>query len=205
MATTTVDFNKVEPKIVGVKRIGFALVTENTDKLLKFGEVQALARTKKIALAPSVSESELDSNDCVEEEGYEVTGYTITVDVTGIKPETEALIYGHKMDANGGVIEQDGDQPPKIALLAELSMSKGNSKFIAVYCGAAKQSNEEAESKTKTGFTYGTPTIEFSFCKAVNGLLKYSIRTDAENYNKEIGETWFDAVPLPPEEQTSEG
>lgn len=207
---TTVNFNEIVAKVVGAKRLGYALVQKNTSDSLTFGDVKFLARMKKISMAPSYAENELDSNDAVEEEGNEITGWTVTVDATGVKPETEAELYGHKMDANGGMIEKEGDQPPKIALLAELSMSKDannttNSKFVVLYCGAAKHPTEEGESKTKSGFTYSTPTIEFSFGKALNGLLKYSIRTDAENYNKEIGDTWFDAVKLPPAEQDSEG
>lgn len=195
---TTVDFNAIAPKIIGVKRIGYALLSKNTVEELIFGPVKQFSRLKKISLAPVYAENPLYSNDSVEASGNEIIGYTLTADITGQKPETEAEIFGNEMDANGGIIEKDGDEPPEIAVLAELSMSGGNSKFVALYCGTAKRPTEEAQSKEKSTFTYGTPSVQIDFIKARNGLLKYSIRTDAKNYNPAIGEAWFDAVPLPP-------
>lgn len=195
---TTVDFNKISPKVVGVKRAGYAMVLTNTADGITFGPVKQFSRLRKVSIAPSYAENPLDSNDSVEASGNEIVSYTVTADATGIEPETDAEIFGNKIDANGGVIERDGDEPPEIAFLAELSMSGGHSKFIVLYCGTAKRPTEEGESKTKTGFTYSNPSIEMNFGKALNGLLKYSMRTDAKNYNPEIGEKWFDEVQLPP-------
>lgn len=202
---TTVDFDKIIPKVVGVKRAGYALVTKNTKNELTHDEVKPLTRCRKVALAPGYSEQELNSNDAVEEGGNEISSYTVTLDASGITQETEAEIYGHSIDENGLMVEKDGDQAPELALLLELSMSKGNSKYVVLYCGTAKHPSEEAESKTKTGFTFGLPSIEFSFSKAMNGNLKSSIRTDSEKYKPEIGNSWFDEVKYPVEAPTSEG
>jgi len=203
--TTAVDFNKIIAKNVGVKRAGYALVTKNTIEELTHGDVKFLTRMKKATITPSYAENELDSNDAVEAQGNEIVGYTVSIDATGISAATEAEIYGHKLDANGGMIEEDGDEPPELALILELTMSGKHSKFVVLYCGSVKHPAEEAESKTKTGFTYSTPTLEFSFSKALNGKLKYTLRTDAENYNPEIGAAWFDAVQYPPVSAGSEG
>lgn len=201
----TVDFNRIIPKIVGVKRAGYALVNEDTADKLSHGEVKVLTRCRKVALAPGYAEQELNSNDSVEEGGNEIASYTVTLDASGMMQETEAEIYGHSIDENGSMVEKDGDQAPKLALLLELSMSKGNSKFVVLYCGTAKHPSEEAESKTKTGLTFGLPSIEFSFSKAMNGLLKMSTRTDAAGYTPEIGNTWFDEVKYPVKAPVSEG
>ena len=201
----TVDFNRIIPKVVGVKRAGYALVNEDTADKLSHGEVKALTRCRKVALAPGYAEQELNSNDSVEEGGNEIASYTVTLDASGMTQETEAEIYGHSIDENGLMVEKDGDQAPKLALLLELSMSKGNSKFVVLYCGTAKHPSEEAESKTKTGFTFGLPSIEFSFSKAMNGNLKSSIRTDSEQYKPEIGNSWFTEVKYPTEVPTEVG
>lgn len=201
----TVNFDAKYAKIVGVKRAGYALVTKNTRDELTHGAVKALSRCRKVVIAPSYADQELNSNDAVEEGGSEISGYTITLDATGMKQETEAEIYGHKIDSSGNMVEEDGDQAPEIALLLELSMSQKNSKFVVLYCGTAKHPSEEAESKTKASFTFGLPSIEFSFSKAMNGLLKMSTRTDAEDYTPEIGNTWFDEVKYPVKAPVSEG
>ena len=199
---TSVNFDKIVAKNVGVKRAGYALVTKNTYDELTHGEVKFLSRVRKVTITPSYAENELDSNDAVEAQGNEISGYTVSFDASGIEPEVEAEVYGHKMDENGGMIEKDGDEPPELALLLELAMSGGNSKFVILYCGSAKHPTDEAESKTRSGFTYSNPTVEFSFGKALNGLLKYSMRTDATAYKKEIGEAWFDEVKYPGEVAT---
>ena len=194
---TSVNFNKVVAKTVGVKRAGYALVTKNTRDELTHGDVKHLSRVRKVSITPSYAENELDSNDAVEAQGNEIMGYTVSIDATGIDAETEAEIYGHKLDENGGMIEKDGDEPPELALLLELAMSGDNSKFVVLFCGSVKHPTEEAESKTRSGFTYSNPTLEFSFGKALNGLLKYSLRTDSPSYKSEIGAAWFDSVTQP--------
>lgn len=194
---TSVNFDKIVAKTVGVKRAGYALVTKNTHDDLTHGEVKFLSRVRKVSITPSYAENELDSNDAVEAQGNEIQGYTVSFDATGIDAETEAEIYGHKLDENGGMIERDGDEPPELALILELAMSGNHSKYVILYCGSVKHPTEEAESKTRSGFTYSNPTLEFSFGKSLNGLLKYSLRTDSPNYKPEVGEAWFDAVTYP--------
>lgn len=194
---TSVDFNKIVAKTVGVKRAGYALVTKNTSDELTHGEVKALSRVRKISITPSYAENELDSNDAVEAQGNEIMGYTVSFDATGIAVETEAEIYGHTLDENGGMIESDGNEPPELALILELTMNGDNRKYVVLYCGSVKHPTEEAETKTRSGFTYSNPTLEFSFGKSLNGLLKYSLRTDSPNYKPEIGEAWFDKVTYP--------
>lgn len=201
----TVDFNRVVPKIVGVKRAGYALVNKNTATELAHGEVKPLSRVRKVSMAPTYAENELSSSDAVEASGNEIASYTVSFDATGITAETEAEIYGHKLDKNGGLIEADGDEAPELALILELSMSGNNSKFVVLYCGTVKHPTEEGESKTKSGFTYSNPTLEFTFGKAINGLLKYSMRTDSEKYNSEIGGAWFDEVHYPAEVEKTNG
>ncbi len=193
----TQDFNKIVPKVVGVKRAGYALIKTNTTEKLEHNEVKFLSRIRKVSIAPIVGENELDSNDAVEEHGNGTIGYTVSFDASGIEPETEAEIYGHKIDSNGAIIEQDGDQPPELALVLELTMSEKHSKYTVLYCGSAKQPTEDAETKTKKGFVYANPTIEFTFGKALNGMLKYTLRTDSKTYKKETGEAWFNAVQYP--------
>ncbi len=201
----TVNFDRIIPKVVGVRRAGIALVTKNTRDELTHAPVEMFTRCRKVAIAPIYAEQELDSNDAVEEGGSEITGYTVTVDASGTTQETEAKLYGHTIDSNGQMVEKDGDQAPETALLLELSMSKGGSKFVTLFCGTAKHPSEEAESKTKSSFTFGLPSIEFSFYKSMNGLLKISTRTDAEDYKAEVGSTWFDAVKYPAKAPSSEG
>lgn len=195
--STLVNFDEIKAKVTGVRRAGYALVTKNTKDSLTHGEIKYLSRARKVAIAPSYGESELDSNDAVEAEGNEIMGYTVTLDASGMDQETEAEIYGHRIDSNGIMVEEEGDEPPKVALLLELAMSGGGSKYVTLFCGSAKHPTEEAESKTKSSFTYSLPSIEFSFTKAMNGLLKTSTRTDAKNYSKEIGDAWFDEVKYP--------
>lgn len=200
----SINLDKIVPVVMGARAVAFALVTENTKDSLAFGPVQPLARMKKISMAPTYAEDELDSNDSVEEEGQELTGFDITLDATGVPLETQAVLFGHKLDGKGGMIEERTDEAPEIALLVQLSMSKNNSKYIALYCGKAKQPTEEGETKTKSSFTRSTPSISFSFYAALNGKIRYVVRTDAEGYDETIGNTWFDAVPFPAENASGE-
>jgi len=205
MSTTTPNFDQIVPKIVGVKRAAIALVTKNTRNELTHAAVEQVTRCRKVAIAPVYADTDLNTNDAVEAGGSEITGYTVTLDASGITQATEAKMYGHRIDKKGSMIEEDGDQAPELALLLELYMSGKNSKFVTLFCGTAKHPSEEAESKTKTSFTFGLPSIEFNFYKAMNGLLKISTRTDADAYDAAIGGTWFDEVKYPVDTLTPEG
>lgn len=203
--TEKVNFNEKTPKVCGVKRAAVALLDKNTTEELSHQAVDVFTRCRKVAIAPVYADQELNTNDSVEIGGSEIVGYTVTIDASGIRQETEAKIYGHKIDDGGNMVEEDGDQAPELALLLELSMTEKNSKFVVLYCGSAKHPSEEAESRTKSSYTLGLPSIEFSFYKAMNGLLKMSTRTDAAGYTPEIGNTWFDEVKYPVKAPASEG
>lgn len=203
--TEKVNFNNINAKVCGIKRAAIAFLNQNTVEELSHHEVEEFTRCRKAVIAPIYADQELNTNDSVEVGGSEIVGYTITIEASGLKQKTEAKMYGHKIDDGGNMVEASGDLPPELALLLELSMTGGNSKYVALYCGTAKHPSEEAESQTKSGYTLSLPSIEFNFYKAMNGLLKMSTRTDAEGYTPEIGKTWFDEVKYPVKAQVSEG
>lgn len=195
----SVVLNTKHPIVCGAEACGYAKVTKDDETGITFGEVKQFARMRKVSIEPVIAGDDINSNDAVEVSGGEVVGYKIGIDITGMPPEEEATIYGNEVDSKGGIVEKDGDHAEPIAILLKLKMSGGHHKYTVLYNCVAQKHTEEAETQTSSGKTYSMPTINLNASKTAKGLLRYTLRSDAENFDKELADAWFDEVHLPAE------
>lgn len=197
-----IALNKVRPHTVGFEALAIAFYKDDEASALEFETVEEFARAQSMTITPVVTEDPVNSNDSIEDEGVEVTGFTLSIKTSAIKLETRAKMYGHTIDDNGGMIEQEGDKPRKFALLAKFPKSNGGAEYVAFYKCAAKPQTEEHETKKNNGVTRFFPTTEITASKAVNGLLRYVLDSDSETFKEAVANAWFDDVYIPGKEVT---
>lgn len=195
-----IALNQVRPHTVGFEALAIAFYKDDDANTLEFETVEEFARAQSMTITPVIVEDPVNSNDSVEDEGVEVTGFTLSIKTSAIKLETRAKMYGHTIDDNGGMIEQEGDKPKKFAILAKFPKSNGGAEYVAFYKCAAKPQTEEHETKKNNGVTRFFPTTEITCSKAANGLLRYVLDSDSETFNEAVANAWFEKVYIPGEE-----
>lgn len=164
-----------------------------------------VGRAITATLTPSLATAFLESEDGIEDDLAMVSGYGLNFGVSQFSNPVRAELFGHELDANGGVVVRDTDQPPLIALAWKtlLSSEKGGQKaqyaYFLLYKGRLKDFAENFETKRREGFTFQTHEgVEGTFFRRdSDGLMYYMIREDDPNFNAEIASAWFNTPQVP--------
>lgn len=187
---------------IGLSDVYFAKLTTDTIGAVPTYESPVyLSRAIKATLTPVTKAGTLDSEDETEIDETEIVGYTVSIEASQLDNTARALLGGHKVDDDGGLIITTKDISPEGALLFKSKLSdKINSKYVVLYKGSFGGLTEEFETDKKDGKTYKTHTVEGNFrARTSDGVIQYSIRSDSENASAEKIAAWFTKVQEPGE------
>lgn len=188
-------------KPIGLDNVCYAVITKDDETGTEYGAVKPMARAIAMTITPELSEGTLDSNDAVEESEATISKIGVSFNASAIEDSVRADILGHRMDANGGIIDSADDKAPNVALFFRAKLSgKAGYKYIVLYKGTFKEFAETFNTEKQGEKAYQTPTIEGSFFRRISdGLLRYSVRSDTPRVSAETISRWFDSVPAPAE------
>ncbi|MGY5268758.1 major tail protein [Paraclostridium bifermentans] len=122
----------------------------------------------------------------------------VTINITDLSDEDECYVMGNKLAQTGGVIRNDNDIAPTVALLYEADKSKGGKRYSILYAGTFEIGEEDIKSKEgKTNFQ--AKKLQASFRPLINGLWNYKVDSDSPNATKEFLSKFFEEVTIPVE------
>ncbi len=195
--------NRVKAKVplpIGLESAYVALLTKDDAEGTTYETPEYFARAIKATITPILATGTLESEDEVEYDESEIIGYTLSFEASQLDDHMRALIFGHKIDEDGGIIVSNTDKPPELAFMFRTPLSdKKNFKYVTLYKGSFKPNEESYETKKKESITYSVEgAIEGNFyCRTSDGACKYSLRSDSENASTSKIEKWFTAVQEP--------
>lgn len=193
---------------IGLDNIYVAELIKDTAEGTTYKTPEYLARAIKATLKPILAEGVLESEDTVEIDESQIIGYTVSIEVSQLDDYMRAKLFGHRIDASGGIAVSENDKPPELALMFRTALSdKQNYKYTVLYKGRFKPNEESNETKKKDSITYGVEgAIEGNFyCRASDGTAKYSLRSDnATTAGKTKIAEWFNDVQNPDEADFTE-
>ena len=127
----------------------------------------------------------------------------ITINITDLTDEEESYLMGHKLAKTGGVIKNDNDIAPTVALLYEADKQGGGKRYGVLYAGTFGISDEDYKDKEgKANFQY--KKLQASFRPLRSGLWNYKVDSDSPNVTEDTLKNFFTKV-LIPEANTSVG
>ena len=131
----------------------------------------------------------------------------VVVNITDLTDEDECYVMGHKLAKTGGVIKNDNDIAPTLALLYEADKAQGGKRFGILYAGTFGISDEDLKDQEgKANFQY--KKLQASFRPLNNGLWNYKVDSDSPNVTEDTLKNFFTKVLIPEEalqsSQTSE-
>lgn len=188
-------------KPIGLDNVCYAIIRKDDETGTEYGEVKTFARAIAMTITPELSEGSLDSNDAVEESEATISKIGVSFNPSAIEDSVRADILGHRMDANGGIVDSADDKAPNVALLFRSKLSgKAGYKYVVLYKGTFKEFAETFNTEKQGEKAYQTPTIEGSFFRRISdGVLRYSARSDTKGVAADTISKWFDSVPEPAE------
>ncbi len=191
------------PMPIGLDSVYVAELTTDTLEGTTYATPEYLSRAIKATIQPILATGTLESDDEVELDESAIIGYTVTFEASQLDDYMRAKIYGHRLDAAGGIVVSKDDKAPKLALMFRSLLSdKKNYKYTVLYNGSFQPNEETYETKKKDSITYGVEgAITGTFyTRTSDGVAKYSLRSDtATEAGKTKIDAWFTKVQEPDE------
>lgn len=181
--------------IVNVKRIFAAKLLKEGDTI-EFEEPRYMEGIKQLGIKPK------QNNDSYYHEGRKVLDeqtlqdIAVAINITDLTDEDECYVMGHQMAATGGIIRNDNDVAPTLALLYEAEKAHGIKQYGILYAGTFGLSDEDIKAKEgKSNFQ--AKKIQASFRPLSNGLWSYKVSSDSPGATPEFLAKFFEAVTIP--------
>lgn len=185
--------------VVNVSKLYVAhLLTE--DGNITFDTPRYLEGVKQIGIKPKQNSDPYyhEGKKVLEEQTLQ--DVKVTLNITDLKDIDECYVMGHKLAKTGGVIKNDNDIAPTLAILYKSEKSQGIDKYGILYAGTFGLSDEDLKSKEGKA-NFQAKKIEASFRPLINGLWQYNVCSDSPNVTEEFLKNFFKQVTIPEEKE----
>ena len=187
--------------IVNIDKLYVAkLLTEDADKIT-YDIPRYLEGIKQLTIKPK------QNSDPYYHEGRKILtdktleDISVTIDITDLTDEDECYVMGYKMAKTGGVIRNENDIAPTLAILYEAEKSEGGTRYGILYAGTFGVSDEDIKGKEGKA-NFQSKSIEATFRPLMNGLWNYKVDSDSTGVTQEFLNGFFNQVTIPEEQQT---
>lgn len=179
--------------VVDLKKLYVALIKKDDDKVVEFEEPKYLPGVKEIGLKVKSNTDNGYAEGIVWDSESTLDSIDVDINIVDLSDEDEALLLGHTLAKEGGVIYNDNDKSPEVALLWKSIKANKKARYIALYRGKFELGDEEYKGKEgKTNFQGKKIKATFMPLKN-NGIWKWKV--DEENGMND--EKFFKKVIMP--------
>ncbi|WP_350342346.1 major tail protein [Proteinivorax tanatarense] len=177
---------------IGLKKLHFVELIEDTNEVLTYGEVQKLSGAINATINPAVNTQELYADDQLWDSVSSLGKIDVEIETADLPLKLRAKLTGSKME-DGVLVEKATDSPPYIALGFKSQKSNGEYRYVWLLKGVAQPMAEDYSTKTEN-IEHRTPRLTLVFMpRTFDGEWKRT--ADESSDEPTVGETWFDKVP----------
>lgn len=182
--------------VVNISKMYIAKLLTETPGALTYDTPKYFEGIKQLGIKPKQN-----SDDYYHEGRKVLTEMTIqdiaiTINITDLTDENECYLLGHKLSSHGGVIKNDNDVAPTVAILYEAEKSQGVKQYGILYAGTFQVSDDTIKDKEgKTSFQ--SKQLQASFRPTVDGDWQYKVCSDSPNVTQDFLDKFFEQVTLP--------
>lgn len=188
--------------VVNVSKLYVAQLLTETEEGITFDTPRYLEGVKQIGIKPKQNSDPYyhEGRKVLEEQTLQ--DVNVTLNITDLNDEDECYVMGHKLAKTGGVIKNDNDIAPTLAILYKSEKSQGIDKYGILYAGTFGLSDEDLKSKEGKA-NFQAKKIDASFRPLINGKWQYNVCSDSANVTPEFLKNFFKQVTVA-EEKTEE-
>ncbi|MEC3841570.1 major tail protein [Bacillus amyloliquefaciens] len=182
---------------VGLKNIYFAPITEETETSVTYAKPVKIGNAIEASISPSTNSETLYADDGPSEVETAQGATEVEIGTDQLSTKSQALLLGHKINADGVLEKRDTDKAPYGALLFESATTGGKSKLYALYKGKFMPQEESFATKTDSP-EFQTDSISGTFVRREHdNLWQRSVFTGDDGVKPEVIANWFKAVYEP--------
>lgn len=187
------------PKVastVGIKNVVMALLTEDTETTLTYGDVQQLAGAIDVQIAPENADPEVQYADDEEFDVlYPDPEIKVTMEQADIPLSIQEQTMGNRFDDNGVLVRTASDKPPYFALGFKSEKADGTYRYVWMLKGRAAPMTETYHTKEGKTITRQTGKIEITFIKRTHDNEYQMLADEGQNgFTPEKAKTFLDSV-----------
>ncbi|WIV10543.1 major tail protein [Proteiniborus sp. MB09-C3] len=189
---------KIMP-VVGLEKLYVAKITKDDNTGAEYDIPKYLAGVKEIGINPKANTENFYAENKVWDSETTLEDIEVTVNITDLTDEDEALLLGHKLATEGGIIRSEDDIAPEVALLFKANKSKGATRYTVLYRGKFRIGEEGAKGK-EGNTSFQTKTLNATFAPLkFNGMWSYKVDSDSTDTPVDLDTTFFESVIMPTE------
>ena len=184
---------------VGLKNMGIAPLTVDTEETLTYGDLQLVAGAIEATITPDNADPDIQYADDIEFDVlYPDPELTFTTKMADIPLAIQEMIFGNNIDDNGVLIRTSTDKPPYFAVGFKSEKSNGKFRFVWLYKVRAKPLTENYATKEGTTINRQTGEVEWTAIKRTHDSRYQAVADEGENgFTAAMGETFLTSVYTP--------
>lgn len=181
--------------VVGMRELVYAKVLTDTEAGATYDTVKRVPGVQGLSFAPQSNQQQSYGDDgtfCIVNANGDVDG---ELDLNTVPNEMAVDWFGHRLDANGALVESPDDIASYIAIGFRAAKSDGGDKLVWIYKAYPSQPEKAFKSKEGTSVTIQTSKIKFKGEKRLyDKNATISIDSDLEGLAPSVVTNWTKAV-----------
>lgn len=137
--------NTIVP-VVGLEKLYVAKILSDGETTT-FDTPKYLAGIKEIGVKPKVNSDEFYAENQLWLSETTLANVDVEVDITDLTNVDEAMLLGHKIATEGGIIKSADDVAPEVALLFKANKGNGKARYVVLYKGKFSIGDEDYKGK----------------------------------------------------------
>ena len=185
--------NQIVP-VVGLDKLYIAKILRDEVET-EFDKPKYLAGIKEIGIKPKVNTDEFYAENQLWLSETTLANIDVEVNITDLTNEDEAMLLGHKIATEGGIIKSADDVAPEVALLYKASKGNGKARYAVLYKGKFSIGDESYKGKEGKA-NFQSKKLKASFAPLHSNSM-WSYKVDEEQGMTDT--KFFESVILPTE------
>lgn len=189
--------DKVLP-VVGLRELVYAKVLTDTAAGATYDEVKQVQGVQSLSFTPNGNPQQSYGDDgtfCTVNANGDADG---EVDLNTIPPEMAVDWFGHKLDANGVLVESPDDSVNDIAIGFRAAKSSGGDKLVWIYKCTPSLPEKAFKGKEGSSITIQSSKVKFKATKRTFDQKRFvSVDSDTTGLAASVIANWTKAVYEP--------
>lgn len=184
--------NAIMP-VVGIEKLYVAKVLTDGTEPPTFDTPKYLAGIKEVGIKPKTDAGEFYAENILWLSETTLASIDVEIDITDLTDADEALLLGHKIATEGGIIKSSSDIAPDVALLIKANKGNGKARYVILYKGKFSTGDEDYKGKEgKSNFQSKKLKATFS---PLHSNKMWSFKIDEEQGMTDV--KFFASVTIP--------
>ena len=192
---------------IGCDNLVYAIMTtEDTASVAPvYGTPKPAPGVMSVNINPNASQETLFADDGPMETATTLGKVDVEIKKNELTTANKADLLGHTVDANGGLVYDDSDVPPYVAIGFRSLKSNGKYRYVWLYKGKFTDPEDQNETKGDS-INFQPDTIKGQFVKLTHEaeaggkkvrMWKYELDGDNPSASSEVMKSWFNSVTMP--------